>query len=267
MKYQIDHDYHIHSRLSACSNDPEQSTARILQYAHENGLARVCVTDHYWDSDAPGASSWYTPQNFEHISESKPLPTDPNVKFLFGCETDMDQFFRLGIPLSRFDDFDFVIIPTTHMHMSLVINGEDAKSNARRAELWVARLDALLDMPLPFGKIGIAHLACRLINRESREAYLDTLYRIPSGEMERVFQKAAARGCGIELNQSDMSFADSETDEVLRMFRIAKACGCKFYLGSDAHHPRNFENTHAIFSRAVELLGLTEDDKFRIAGH
>ena len=36
MSFSIDHDYHIHSVLSACSNDPEQSTQNILQYALDN---------------------------------------------------------------------------------------------------------------------------------------------------------------------------------------------------------------------------------------
>ena len=39
MKFQIDHDYHIHSKLSSCSRDPEQTNERILQYAKENGLS------------------------------------------------------------------------------------------------------------------------------------------------------------------------------------------------------------------------------------
>ena len=265
MKFQIDHDYHIHSQLSSCSRDPEQTTERILQYARENHLSRICVTDHYWDAAVEGASSWYQAQDFNHISASRPLPTDEGVEFLFGCESEMDKHFTVGIPLPRFDDFDFVIIPTTHMHMSLVVSADDAESNARRAALWVERLDALLDKPLPFGKIGIAHLACSLINRASREDYLDVLRRIPSEEMERLFTKAASRGCGIELNQDDMSFAEGERDDVLRMFRIAKSCGCRFYLGSDAHHPKEFAHTREIFSRAIDLLGLTEEDKFHIA--
>ena len=60
-----------------------------------------------------------------------------------------------------------------------------------------------------------------------------------------------------------MDFADDEADTVLRMFRIAKDCGCKFYLGSDAHHPRDFQNVRTIFARAIDLLGLQESDKFR----
>ena len=86
------------------------------------------------------------------------------------------------------------------------------------------------------------------------------------GLRKTLFTKAAQLGVGIELNQGDMSFADNEADIVLRMFRIARNCGCKFYLGSDAHHPDDFKGTKDVFERTVTLLGLTENDKFRIGG-
>ena len=263
MKYKIDHDMHIHSVLSSCSKDEDQNAERILKYAKDNGLSRICITDHYWDSSVEGASKWYAPQNFEHISEILPLPKSDGIDFLFGCETDMDKHMTVGIPLSRFDDFDFVIIPTTHMHMhGFTIDEEDFKKKERVAPLWVKRLDALLDMPLPFHKIGIAHLACALMNKTSREEYIATLDLIPSDEMERLFSRAATLGVGIELNLGDMSFTDAEADSVLRPFKIAKSCGCKFYLGSDAHHPEEFERAKEVFERAVTMLDLCENDKF-----
>ncbi len=265
MKFVIDHDYHIHSQLSACSGDPEQTTERILLYAKENRLSEICLTDHYWDSAVSGASGWYASQNFDYISQAKPLPQDDSVKFLFGCETEIDKFLTLGIPQTRFNDFDFIIIPTTHLHMKgFTVTEEDAKNNKKLARLWVARLDALLNKSLPFSKVGIAHLVCPLINNKSRKDYLETLNLIPDEDMQRLFAKAKTLGCGIELNLSDMSFDESEADTVLRPFYIAKNCGCKFYLGSDAHRPSDFANAKEIFERAVTLLGLTENDKFHI---
>lgn len=265
MKYRIDHDYHIHSMLSKCSGNPEQTTERMLRYARENGFTSLCLTDHYWDSAVPGASGWYAPQDFEHISGALPLPQADGVRFMFGCETEMDKFMTVGMPLSRFDDFDFVIIPTTHLHMTgFTLETEEAESNVRRAELWVERMDALLDKPLPFHKIGIAHPVCPLLNKKSRGEYLELLDMIPSEDIERVFSKAAKSGCGIELNRGDMMFSDGEADTVLRMFRIAKGCGCKFYLGSDAHGPKSFDNAVQVFERAVNLLDLSENDKFHI---
>lgn len=59
MRYAYDHDFHIHSALSLCSRDPEQSPERILKYAQDNRLKTVCLTDHFWDERVPGASDWY----------------------------------------------------------------------------------------------------------------------------------------------------------------------------------------------------------------
>ena len=45
---------------------------------------------------------------------------------------------------------------------------------------------------------------------------------------------------------------------------IAKEAGCKFYLGSDIHHPRNMPDVMGRFNTVIDILGLTEDDKFII---
>ena len=74
MKFQIDHDLHIHSRLSFCSDDPEQTPEAILRYGEANGMTSLALTDHYWDRAIHGAGGWYRPQDFEHIAEAKPLP-------------------------------------------------------------------------------------------------------------------------------------------------------------------------------------------------
>ena len=265
MRFTFDHDYHIHSQLSLCSNDPQQTTQNILEYAEKAGLSEICLTDHYWDSDVSGASSWYAKQDYAHISAALPLPKSEKVKFFFGCETDMDKFMTVGISPNGFDRFDFIIIPTTHLHMKgFTLNDEDGSTAEGRAKLWVKRLDSLLNMPLPFHKIGIAHLACGLIAPSSRNMLLEVLELIPEDEMIRLFTKAAELGVGIELNSSDMNFAESEADTVLRMFKIAKKCGCKFYLGSDIHHPANIENLSRIFNRAIDMLGLEESDRFTI---
>ena len=263
-RFVYDQDLHLHSQLSSCSNDPGQTPARILQYAEEVGIKTLCLTDHYWDASIPTKSNWYRPQDFDHIASSRPLPQKDGIRFLFGCETDMSMDFTLGIPESRFDDFDFIVIPTGHLHMSENIAPEDRASTDARARLWTERMEAVLDKDLPFHKVGLAHPACCLLAPSSREAYLETLEKIPTADMERVFGKAAALGVGIELNSDDMNFSDAETDMVLRMFRIAKAAGCKFYTASDSHHPDYFSKCPAIFERAIKLLDLKESDKFII---
>ena len=264
MRYKIDHDYHIHSRVSLCSGDPEQTNDRILRYAEENGLGRICLTDHFWDESVEGSSKWYKWQDFPHICEALPLPKSDKVEFLFGAETDINKEMTLGISKERFKDFGFVIIPTTHLHMTNNITEEDGASPEGRARVWLSRLDGVLDMDLPFGKIGIAHLACSLIAK-LHEDYIKVMRLLPDAELERIFTKAAAVGVGIELNMFDMGYTEAERDIILRPFKIAKSQGCKFYLGSDAHHPDEFSNMKDIFERAITDLDLSENDKFHIS--
>lgn len=265
MRYKIDHDFHIHSFISSCSHSPEQTNERILRYAKENGLSQICLTDHFWDERVEGASNWYKKQDFAHISTALPLPQSDGVEFLFGAETEMNKDMIVGMSKERYDDLDFVIIPTTHLHMSLNISEEDGATPEGRARVWVSRLDGLLDKDLPFEKIGIAHLACNLLAKP-RENYIRVLELLPEREMERIFAKAAQKGVGIELNRSDISeYCRNEEEIVMRPFQIAKHQGCKFYLGSDAHDPAAFDGVAELFDRAIGYLDLKESDKFHIS--
>ncbi len=264
MKYIVDNDLHIHSWISSCSNDPQQTPEGIFRYALDNGLKTICLTDHFWDDVVEGASSWYMPQNYEHITAAKPLPQGSGVKFLFGCETELNKTLTLGIAKEKFELFDFIVIPTTHFHMvDYTVSKEEVATVQSRAKTWVKRFACVLDMDLPFNKIGIAHLTCSAI-APTREEYIEVFKSIPEEEMEKLFIKTAQLGVGIELNYDDMHFAAEEAEVVLRPYKIAKQCGCKFYCGSDAHTPKVFEDAKAIFERAVDLLSLTEADKFTV---
>ena len=268
MKFVVDHDLHIHSNLSNCAPYPEQNKERILQHAKDHNLKRISVNDHYWDDAVEGASTWYQVQNFPHVCEIKPLPQAEGIDFLFGCECEMTKYNTLAMPRDRLDEFQFIIIPTTHMHMrKYTIPLEEEHNFEGRVKLWIDRLDALLDMDIPFHKIGVAHLACALIwhfDYETEMSYMKILDAIPENELIRLFTKAAKVGIGIELNYDDMLKGQipGKGESVMRIFRVAKQCGCKFYCGSDAHHPRGFEHYLEVMEKAVDMLGLTEEDKF-----
>ncbi len=265
MRYVFDNDLHIHSKISSCSRDEKQTTERILEYAKENNLKTICLTDHFWDEKVESERSWYTGQNFEHISAALPLPQAEGIEFMFGCETEMDKFFTLGIAKETFEKFDFIVVPTTHLHfINFTIASED-NTYENRARLWVERFDALLNMDLPFHKMGLAHITCNLIG-PTRAEYLEVLKLIPERGIKRLFKKAAEVGIGIEINSSALRFANEEEAEmVLKVYKIAKECGCKFYCGSDAHHPDALDIAKSVFEDIIDRLELTEDDKFHIA--
>lgn len=261
MRFVVDHDYHIHSYLSLCSHDDEHTPARILQYAKEHGLKKICLTDHFWDETIPGASGWYQKQDYAHVCEALPLPTDPDIEYVFGCETDMDKFLTVGLAPEHFDRFGFIIIPTTHLHMKGFTIDIDVTLE-QRAEAYVKRLDKVLDMDLPFHKVGIAHLTCSLLAPGEWQDHLTVLDMISDEEFTRLFTKAAKVGVGIELNFPATNYSEEDLPRALRPYKIAKACGCKFYVGSDSHRVDEQEKGFANLQAMVDVLELEESDKF-----
>ena len=264
MKYVVDNDLHIHSNLSSCSKDPEQTPERILQYAKDNGLKTICLANHFWDENVEGAAGWYQPQNYQHLSKAKPLPKADGIKFLFGCEAEMDKNFTLGIARETFDKFDFVVISFTHFHMVGFTIAEQDNNVEQKAKLWVKRFSALLNMDLPFNKIGIAHLTCTHLAKsvEERAKLLDL---IDDADLIRLFNKAAKLGVAIEINRSDMIALGENAPSILRIYKIAKECGCKFYCASDAHRVNAFDTAKSVLQTAVDAIGLTEEDKFHLS--
>ncbi len=258
MRYIVDHDLHIHSYLSICGNDPAQTPESILAYGEKNGLKTLCLTDHMWDAAVPGAPEFYVLQSFEHTCEALPLPQSDQVRFLFGCETEQDKHMTVGITPAVMDKLDFIIIPTTHLHMTgFTLEGNEGVEE--RAKLWCDRFEAVLNMDLPFYKVGIAHLTCPGIYSYERRA--EVLNLIPDDEYHRLFAKAAQVGVGIELNFNTSLLDDTSREPVFKPYRIAKEEGCKFYFGSDAHHPKGLINAKANFESIVDYLGLEESDK------
>ena len=262
VKYVIDHDMHLHSQLSLCSGHPEQTTENILRYAKELGLKKICLTDHFWDERIDGASDWYKPQNFEHISKALPLPSEKGITFDFGCETELDRFMTLGISDEAIDKLAFIIVPTSHLHMKGFTIDEDVTSVQARAKLYMERNHALMDMKLPFEKMGLAHFTCSLMARNCEGSHEEILDAISDSSLAEFFERVAAKGMGVELN-TPISTASSES--LLRPYRIAHSCGCKFYLGSDAHSPNDLTHSMSRFEVITEALGLIEDDKFPLA--
>ncbi len=262
-RFIIDHDLHLHSQLSLCSNDPAQTAQALLDYGVREGLADICVTDHYWDENVPGASSWYAAQDFAHITPILPLPQSENCHFHFGCEIDMDMFCTLGISDKMLDAFEFIIVPTSHLHMTGFTIAPEDTSVERRAELYLQRNHALLDMDLPFGKIGLAHFTCSLMARNCEGSRDDILNAITDAQYAELFARVAKSGMGVELN---VNLNDPQSADTMRPYRIAKSQGCKFYLGSDAHHPTGIAGARARFEAVIDALDLTEQDKFRPFG-
>ena len=264
MKFTYDHDLHLHSSVSPCSGDPAQTPARILQYACDNGLKTICLTDHYWDETVPAPYGVGVGVPTARLKSVLPLPQTEGVRFLFGAETDMDRDLTIGVGPEMAKELDFIIVPLNHLHMTgfSCRGDEDA---AGRARLIVRRFEALLASSLPFYKVGLAHFTDGLIYPGGKNT--DVLNNIPDTEYRALFGEAARLGMGVELNmpaaKADLRVMNWEEDrDELRVYVLAREEGCKFYFGSDAHTGPGLGWAKRNAEKIVELLELREEDKF-----
>lgn len=265
MRYIVDHDYHIHSHISPCANDPLQTRENILKHAVDNNLKRIVVTDHFWDTDfsddtqiVMGPVDVYQKFGVDALSEILPLPQADGVEFLFGCECDMDADSNIGLAKSNYDKFDFIVVATTHLHFWI----DKDTPFGERLKIYIDRFKALLDSDLPLHKVGVAHLTDSLIDYTSRYTHIKIMDAISDEIFTELFTKAANVGLGIELNFNVSKYTPEELESILRPYKIAKKCGCKFYLGSDSHTQDGFIGAIENFEKIVDLLELEETDKF-----
>lgn len=255
-------DLHCHSSLSACCADKRMTPERILRHAEEAGYETICLTDHLWDSAVPGASSWYAPQNIEHVRAALPLPQAPSCHFYFGCETELPVNGVPALSREHFDLFDFVVIPVNHMHMAGLVRAEGIDTPEKMAVNIENRLENLLEQNLPLRKIGLAHLTIGLMFREGKIA--DVMHAMSEARLLRIMKGYAAAGTGIELNATAFSEMTDRPDDILKIYRIAKEAGCRFYCSSDAHSVEAMDGVPKNLPAVIQALGLTEADAYRI---
>lgn len=279
MKFAVNHDLHCHSVLSSCCADPAMSVQAIYERAQREKLEAQCVTDHLWDAAVPGASAWYQSQDIAHVEQSLPQiaalrqsQAEGEPKLYFGCETEYCGDGKLGLAPEHFDRFDFIIIPPNHFHMKNFTRLETADTAEKIAELFTKRLEELSQMDLPWHKIGIAHLNCSLTFAEGD--YTKVFRTMDEDRLKAAFSSMVFRCAGktrvpvgIEINTSCFGPGwEEHQEDHLRLLKIARDAGCRFYVGSDAHGVEEMAMMQERARRVADLLELTETERFRIDG-
>lgn len=263
MRYIVDHDLHIHSKISPCSRDDRQCKEAILAYGLTNRFKLVGVTDHFWDlnvdyGDAPG----WLDVGEERWRSILPLPQSKECRFLFGAEVDMNRHQTIGICERTLGMMDYTLISTGHLHLKNFVT--DVSKFPRTPEFvkeyYLGRLKAFLaHEEYPFERMGMTHFHSCIIGEDK---LVQTLGLFSDEELEELFADAARKGVGVELNAESIPNNPEVLEAVLRPYQIAKNQGCKFYLAGDAHHPEAFRITKEMFEHWVDLLGLQESDKW-----
>lgn len=263
MDFPVNHDLHIHTHLSLCSQVKEQTMENILKNAEEHNYSTICFTDHFWDEAVPGApNDFYEIQNYPFITQELPLPKSDSVRVLFGCETEYCGGDKVGVSKEKWDKFDFIIIPPNHYHMDVPVTGRKLNTPEEAGLFFSERMLELTKADLPWKKIGIAHMTDPLIYPQGGEEGREKAYESVDFDILReAFTFFAKAGAGIELNDDSFRTEWTLTYKGLAIYRLARDCGCKFYRGSDAHGPGSL-NTCKWMTEATKLLELTEKELY-----
>jgi histidinol phosphatase-like PHP family hydrolase len=262
----VDHDLHVHTFLSACSGDEAATPGNIIARAAEVGLRTIGFADHMWDSRVPGASDWYRPQSYEHLSQIRQqIPGDTHgVRVLVGCETEYCGDGKVGISREAAEQLDFVLIPMSHTHMNGFVKPSGVESTKDVASLLVTRFNEVVDLGLA---TGIAH---PFLPGGYAQATDEILSLIPDSQFLDCFGRAAERRIGQEITIGFFpalgggELPGFHDESFLRVLSLAKRAGCAFHFASDTHTLAGVGRSLALepYARAI---GLSTDDILPLA--
>ena len=255
------HDLHVHTFLSGCCKTPWCSFPdNIIARAAEAGIRILGFADHLWDSAVTGATAWYAPQDFRHVSEVRRLmpPQTRGVRVLFGCETEMRGDGTPCISPAVAEQLDFVLLPHSHLHIKGVLPA-DCRSPRQIADFMVQRFLRSLEFEFV---TGIPHAFVPGNDQSQADQVVACL---GDAQLQDCFGRAADRGVAIEITPNffpSLRHAEQRPfhdESYLRVLTAAKAAGCLFYLGSDAHSLDRVGQT-AKLAPFLAMLGIVRED-------
>lgn len=260
-------DLHVHTNRSACAPRTTE-VASYLPHCAEEGIRLMGITNHVY-ADASVRDLGY-PQ-WDHVTYLTSLREElvaaeaaSGVRILLGCE--IENFPSDGHPNLLPEEstpFDYVLLAASHVlnqrHMYV---GYDIDTPDGLRKLTVERFLAACDLVYP-----VPMAICHPLYPIGSPFQSEILDGMSDGCLNECFSKAAERHIGVEVHACLYRNGTPLNDEglserYLRLLAAAKACGCKFYMGSDAHTPGAFAGVHDKLRRAMELTGITAEDRW-----
>lgn len=260
-------DLHVHTNRSACAPRTTE-VASYLPCCASEGIRVMGITNHVYADDI--LHDWGCTER-DHVtyltslrSELKAAEAASGIRFLLGCE--IENFASVGHPNLLPEeslDFDYVLVAASHVlnqrHMYV---GYDIETPDGLRALTVERFLSACDLSYP-----VPMAICHPLYPIGCPFQAEVLDGISDGCLNECFSKAAERHIGIEahacLYRTGTPLNDEGLSErYLRLLEAAKSCGCKFYMGSDAHTPDAFTGVHDKLRRAMEIVGITEADRW-----
>ena len=269
---KINHDFHIHTALSVCATGHDTALEGFFERAGDTGVRKLGISNHFWDSAVPmdhlvpGAIEFYKVQNFEHLLKVKPeIENVTDFEMYFGCEAEYDpKRGDIAVSEAVAEQFDYIIVPNSHTHLTML--GEDYGDMQKQKTFLIKAFEDIVTSKMSKYVTAIAHPFEVVGYTPDKMKILFDM--ITDDEFKRLFDLAAERGIAYEINHDLMMWKEiSEIVKLptIRLYRLAKECGCKFIFGSDAHGYEGYRDYAPHCEYMAGLVGITEDDIVEIA--
>ena len=262
---KVQHDFHIHTDLSICAK-PTAKLPDYVEIAKKLGLKKIGISNHFWDSKIEGAFDFYKIQDFKHISEIRPeieALDQKDVKIYFGAEAEYAPAIHdVSVSEEVAEQLEYLLVPNSHTHITMP--KDLYYPYEKHIDFMIRAYEDILNSKVSKYITAVAHPFSAVACPYAREILVDL---ISDDTFRRLFDKTANKGIGFEINVTVMhnkSHEEIENNAMIRMFRLAKECGCKFIFGSDAHDLEK----HSSYSNAqfiADLLELKDGDILKIA--
>jgi histidinol phosphatase-like PHP family hydrolase len=263
---EINHDLHIHTYLSTCCADPEnQRPGKIVALAKSMGLKTIGFSDHIWTNKKVKPSPWYAMQNETNLTllrEDLGRADTEGIRVLVGCEADTKSPGQFTIDKDLAESLDYVLLSCDHFHLKDFVQPPWAKAPRDIADHMINFFCSAVQsglatiIPHPFKPYGFLH------------KYDDIIASIDDEELLEAFSMASEIGVAIEITLGFFPIRTGKwfwkrdmwsLETPVRILTLAKQAGCKFTLGSDAHHPGTQKMLFDL-KKIIDLAGITQED-------
>lgn len=239
-------DTHVHTYYSPCGrkvdeeNHPLATPQQYLDRAEALDLQTIIFTDHFyeWPAD-PAAPQFYKGSGKAIIHnlrrELEVLETPSQCQIYVGCETETPSVDRVGIDPQTAASLDFVLVPTTHYHLSGVPQPKTFKTQDV-ADHMLTMLESVVR------REWVDAVAHPFAEKESLIGNLQRIYEaMDKGRLQDILGLAAENGVALEINGSSVTSADLPhyADVYREVVKLAEPLGVRFTFGSDAHDHRD----------------------------
>ena len=262
---KIKHDFHIHTTLSLCAR-PSATLDDYIKQAKKCNLNKIGIANHFWDDKFSIDIDFYQIQNLSHIEKIKPEIEKVNnndLRIYYGCETEYDPKRRdVAISEEVAEQMEFILVPNSHTHM--MMPKDLYKPYEKHRDFMIQAYEDIINSKASKYITAIAHPFEAVCCPYDKTILIDM---ISDDTFKRLFDATAEKGIAVEINVHSMHTKTKEQIEncaQMRMFRLAKECGCKFIFGSDAHDNEqhsSYENATAV----SKILGINETNIADIA--